>query len=167
MLVNCGSVCEEAHFCRTTSSRPWEGVLATIQKLHFPASARCQNYLSRKPERDSSSLALPPAHRKTEAMWSRGAWRLLLSESSGDCRLLMPCGRFSPALRRGEKGPVSPMPEYALGRRCSCPLERAGVKGATPSSPACAWLWRPCCRVSPRKGEDCEEDRLRPLRARL
>lgn len=83
-----------------SSTRPWESVLATIQKLHFPASARCQNYLSRKPERDSSSLSLPPADRKTEDMWSRRAWRLLLSESSGDCRLLMPCGRFSPALRR-------------------------------------------------------------------
>ncbi|KAF6332691.1 coiled-coil domain containing 90B [Rhinolophus ferrumequinum] len=33
-------------------------------------------------------------------MWSRKAWRLLLSESSGDCRLLIPCGRFLPALRR-------------------------------------------------------------------
>lgn len=83
-----------------SSSRHWEGVLATLQKLHFPASSRCQNYFSRKPERDSSRFSLLPADRKTEDMWRRSVWRLLLSESCEDCRVLIPCGRFSPALRR-------------------------------------------------------------------
>lgn len=33
-------------------------------------------------------------------MWSRRVWRLLLSDSSGDSRVVIPCGRFSLALRR-------------------------------------------------------------------
>lgn len=78
-------------------------VFATGQKLHFPASSRRQNYFSRKPERDSFNLSLPPSNRDAEDMWSRSVWRLLLSESSGGRQVSTPRGCFSRALRRGEK----------------------------------------------------------------
>lgn len=136
-----------------SSGRRWEGALATLPKLHLPVSSRCQNYLSRKPERDSSCLSLLPANWRAENMWSYRVWRLLLSESSVGCRVFIPCGRFSPALRRGERGPMSPRPVCVLGRRSSCLLRRAGGgRGATPSSPVFAGLCRPSCRGSPREG---------------
>ncbi|XP_054432330.1 coiled-coil domain-containing protein 90B, mitochondrial [Pteronotus mesoamericanus] len=72
----------------------------TDQKLHFPASSRRQNYLARKPERDSFSFWLPPSNPETEDMWSRSVWRLLLSESSGGRQVSTPRERFSRALRR-------------------------------------------------------------------
>lgn len=40
-------------------------------------------------------------------MWGRRVWRLLCSESLVGRRVSTPRGRFSPALRRGEEGPVS------------------------------------------------------------
>ncbi|KAJ8798359.1 hypothetical protein J1605_001484 [Eschrichtius robustus] len=119
--------------------------------LHFPASSRYRNYLTQKPERDSSSFSPFPASWKAEDMWGRWFGRLLRSEGSGGRWVSAPRGRFSPALRRGEK-------RHRITYACvlcrkTVPVVRAcsGEREArVPRLPAHSGSWRPCSRASPR-----------------
>ncbi|XP_035884633.1 coiled-coil domain-containing protein 90B, mitochondrial isoform X5 [Phyllostomus discolor] len=98
-------------------------MFATVQKLHFPASSLPQNYLARKPERDSFRLSFPLSKRDAEDMWSRSVWRLLLPESSGGRQVSTPRGRFSRALRR-DFFTTTTKEEYDTRRVDITPLEQ-------------------------------------------
>ena len=131
-------------------------VFATGQKLHFPASSRRQNYLARKPERDSFSLSLPPT-------WTQRICGVVVF--GGSCNLKAVGGvRFQPpaGVSRGHCGEVRKGACHrclsAFQRQCS----RLGGEGATPSCPTHSWPWRPCCRCSPGagRGKDREDSSL-------
>lgn len=126
-------------------------VRVTGRKLHFPASSRYKNYLTQKPERDLSSLSPSPASWKAEDMWGRWLGRLLRSEGSGACRVSTPRGRFSPALRRGEKR--HRITDACVLCRKTVPVVRACLgerEARVPRLPARPGSWRPCFRASPR-----------------
>lgn len=123
----------------------------TGRKLHFPASSRYQNYLTQKPERYLSSLSPYPASWKAEDMWSRWFGRLLRSEGCGARRVSTPRGRFSPALRRGEKR--HRITDACVLCRKTVPVVRAcsgESEARVPRLPAHSGSWRPCFRASPR-----------------
>ncbi|XP_038424400.1 coiled-coil domain-containing protein 90B, mitochondrial isoform X6 [Canis lupus familiaris] len=99
MLLDCGSVCAEAHL----QDGGWS------PRRRSPVR-QAENYTSQHPRGARTTLPeilsviqpafrlLPPA-RKQE-MWSRCVWWLLRSEGRGDRRVWSPGGPFSLALRR-------------------------------------------------------------------
>lgn len=122
MLLNCGSVFEEAWLCGTSGQAGGRKRVCDRSKTTFPSILPAPELPCPK----AWAWFIQPfasSNLDAEDMWSRSVWRLLQSESCGGRQVSTPCGRFSRALRRGEKRRVSPMSEcipetvLATGRR--------------------------------------------------
>lgn len=91
------------------ASRRWVGLLRQAENYisQHPRGARTTVPESLSVNHPAFRFLPLTADRETRDMWGRSAWRLLRSESLGGRRVSAPRWRFSPALRRGEEGPVS------------------------------------------------------------